>query len=77
MGRRKFGGEQMTKIIFFILTCATCNLTEITLTKSPYVDCFDYGNNILDQLEYKQETDDIRGGHYTIQGYLVIGYRCE
>ena len=77
MGGGKFGGEQMTKIIFFILTCATCNLTEITLTKSPYVDCFEYGNAVLDKLEYKEETDDVRAGHYTKLGYLVLGYRCE
>ena len=77
MGGRKFGGEQMTKIIFFILTCATCNLTEVSFYKSPMEDCFDYGNFILDKLEFKDETDEIRGGYYTIQGYLVIGYRCE
>jgi len=67
----------MTKIIFFILTCATCNLTEVSFYKSPMEDCFDYGNFILDKLEFKDETDEIRGGYYTIQGYLVIGYRCE
>jgi len=77
MGGGKFGGEQMTKIIFFILTCATCNLIEISFYKNPMEKCFDHGNYILNKLEYKEGTDDIRAGYYTIQGYLVIGYRCE
>jgi hypothetical protein len=77
MGGRKFRGEQVTKIIFFILTCATCNLTEITMPKKENVDCFEYGNAILKKLEYREETDDMRAGHYTKLGYLVLGYRCE
>ena len=38
---------------------------------------FEYGNAVLDKLEYKEETDDVRAGHYTKLGYLVLGYRCE
>jgi hypothetical protein len=67
----------VTKIIFFILTCYNCNLTEITYKKSPYVDCFVAGNAYMSQLEYKEGNDDMRSGHYTKSGALVLGYRCE
>jgi len=67
----------MTKIIFFILMCADCNLSEITMSKNPNVDCFDYGKKVMKHLEYKEGSDNVRAGYYTKSGYLVIGYRCE
>jgi hypothetical protein len=47
------------------------------MPKKENVDCFEYGNAILKKLEYREETDDMRAGHYTKLGYLVLGYRCE
>jgi|TARA_B110000305_G_scaffold1656_1_gene1654 hypothetical protein len=64
----------MTKIIFFILACTTCDLEYKYFSKDPFKTCGEQGNLIMSQISKWSET---RNGYYTPDNKLVFGYRCE
>tara|TARA_R110000744_G_scaffold74606_5_gene148927 strand:- start:150 stop:344 length:195 start_codon:yes stop_codon:yes gene_type:complete len=64
----------MTKIIFFILACSTCDLEYQTYPKNKNMSCGQQGNLYMKtNAVWLQEWQ----AYYTKDGKILIGYRCE
>jgi hypothetical protein len=64
----------MTKIIFFLMACANCELEYKTFVKNPSLTCGEQGNKIMSEIS---RWSDQGNAYFTRDGKLVFGYRCE
>ena len=70
----------MSKIIYFLIACNTCDLERMYFNfyRIKYENCTEQADVIREQISsYYSSTDVKDQGWYTPNGKLVIGYKCE